>query len=129
MRFKKEISSSWQRTDCEFPTSFSCQGNTVIRHLTSHVCLCRFDNLHPEEIVDTVSKHTHIILEEGPKVKTDPRAHNSFAYAIADAAQLASTSVTTVTPFTMSALKAGYKHLGGKVDDITIVTAIVVKDK
>ncbi|XP_028091280.1 probable protein phosphatase 2C 55 isoform X2 [Camellia sinensis] len=49
------------------------------------------------------------------------------AWAIAQHAYYNSVDRHVATPFTQASLKAGKKHLGGKVDDITVIVAYVVE--
>lgn len=97
-----------------------------------------FDNLHDREICQladcTVSPFEAgqmLDLRSGKLVDggigreaTDPA---KVAQAIAQAAHYRSRDECARTPFSLCAREAGYDYLGGKMDDITVVAAWVVK--
>lgn len=51
------------------------------------------------------------------------------ASCIAHTAHKAAKDTKMETPFTKAAHQAGYEHLGGKMDDITVVTSLVTSDR
>ncbi|KAH0986468.1 hypothetical protein GBA52_013645 [Prunus armeniaca] len=56
-------------------------------------------------------------------------ARKELASTIAAVALFNSEDEDNVTPFQMAAEKAGVEHVGGKIDDITVVVAIVVASR
>lgn len=94
-----------------------------------------FDNLHDEEICDLVEltisplEARQVFVESsgtlrGPGSSTDPGA---LATTIAHAAFHRSLDLMASTPFAENARNHGFKHSGGKTDDITVVCAWIVR--
>ncbi|EQC40958.1 hypothetical protein SDRG_02021 [Saprolegnia diclina VS20] len=78
-----------------------------------------FDNLFTEELLQLLDQ----ISEIHPPT---PDNMPVFAKIIAEVTQKVAASETRMTPFAVSARHAGYKSTtGGKMDDITVVTALV----
>mmetsp|Transcript_25698 Transcript_25698/g.67240 ORF Transcript_25698/g.67240 Transcript_25698/m.67240 type:complete len:495 (-) Transcript_25698:157-1641(-) len=94
-----------------------------------------FDNLHDRELCElaemTISpfEARQAFIEEpgtlrGPGSSTDA---GRFATAIAHAAFHRACDTTALTPFAEHARQHGIPHIGGKLDDITVVCAWVVR--
>lgn len=94
-----------------------------------------FDNLHEREICEIVEltvsplEARQVFAESasilrGPGSSTDPGA---LATTIAHAAFHRARDSSVVTPFAEHAQKQGINHIGGKMDDITVVCAWVVR--
>ncbi|CAI5725622.1 unnamed protein product [Hyaloperonospora brassicae] len=82
-----------------------------------------FDNLYSEQIaslLDTVLPSTQ---EEHNQLSMD-----KIASCIAHTAHEVAKGTKTKTPFAVAAQQAGYEYLGGKMDDITVVTSLVTGD-
>ncbi|KAI9910556.1 hypothetical protein PsorP6_011036 [Peronosclerospora sorghi] len=78
-----------------------------------------FDILFPDQIarlLDTVLPSTPVF---------DAYSMEKVASCIAHTAHNAAKDVETKMPFAVSAQQAGYDYLGGKMDDITVVTSLV----
>ncbi|CAI9780900.1 unnamed protein product [Fraxinus pennsylvanica] len=73
-----------------------------------------FDNVHEREL--------ETMVFQGLLVGTEPEL---LAEEIATFALEKATDPFACTPFQIEALQAGYKYLGGKYDDITVVVAII----
>lgn len=85
-----------------------------------------FDNLHDDEVCELVGRAVSPFeaSREGKGAScTDPRR---VAEAIARAAFHRSEDTSARTPFSLNAREHGLCHLGGKMDDITVVCAWVV---
>ena len=85
-------------------------------------CRCSFDNLYSEQIaslLDTVLS---------PTQKRDQHSMDKVASFVAHTAHKAAKDTRTKTPFAVAAQQAGYEYLGGKMDDITVVTSLVTLD-
>uniref|UniRef100_M4BT57 Protein phosphatase n=1 Tax=Hyaloperonospora arabidopsidis (strain Emoy2) TaxID=559515 RepID=M4BT57_HYAAE len=81
-----------------------------------------FDNLYSEQIaslLDTVLS---------PTQKRDQHSMDKVASFVAHTAHKAAKDTKTKTPFAVAAQQAGYEYLGGKMDDITVVTSLVTLD-
>jgi len=88
-----------------------------------------FDNIHDQELCELLSQVVSPLEVGGPcgsdpKEFTDP---NIIASAIAMAAFHRSKDRSARTPFTLHAKDAGLYHVGGKMDDITVVAAWAVR--
>ncbi|CAJ1337655.1 unnamed protein product, partial [Effrenium voratum] len=85
-----------------------------------------FDNLHDAEVCELA----HLSLEatfrsnEKSAWQIDP---TRLAQAYAEAARVRSEDTAARTPFGDLARQAGLQHMGGKMDDISVVVAVVVK--
>ncbi|KAL7682701.1 putative PPM-type phosphatase domain, protein phosphatase 2C [Plasmopara halstedii] len=80
-----------------------------------------FDNLFPKQIASLLDS----VLP--PKLELDQRSMEKVASCIAHTAHKAAKSTKTKTPFSVAAQQAGYEYIGGKMDDITVVTSLVTK--
>jgi protein phosphatase PTC7 len=80
-----------------------------------------FDNLFDHEILK-------IVVEERSKHRDDAKTFTQAASdrLLKDARVIAAEKYRT-TPFSQGAKEAGYKFQGGKMDDITVVTGLVVE--
>jgi len=94
-----------------------------------------FDNLHESEICDFVDvaitpmEARQVYVESagtlrGPGSSTDPGA---LATTIAHAAYHRACDSSANTPFSICARQHGVSHSGGKMDDITVICAWVVR--
>lgn len=94
-----------------------------------------FDNLHDTEICDFVDfavtpmEARQVFAEgagtlRGPGSSTDPGA---LATTIAHAAYHRALDTSSDTPFSACAQSFGIQHVGGKLDDITVICAWVVR--
>lgn len=94
-----------------------------------------FDNLHDAEICDfidlsiTPMEARQVFVESagtlrGPGSSSDPGA---LATTIAHAAYHRACDTTAATPFSACAQSQGIAHRGGKLDDITVICAWVVR--
>jgi protein phosphatase PTC7 len=72
-----------------------------------------FDNIDTDKIV---------------QIAADTESSTPLADRLADVATTNSMNKSYVSPFQRSAIKAGVKWMGGKIDDITIVCLTVVDD-
>jgi len=72
-----------------------------------------FDNLFGSEIEEILQE------TEGRSCLQD------LAWTIATVASMNSTSEDYDSPFVVAAESAGIKHIGGKVDDITVIVAVI----
>lgn len=77
-----------------------------------------FDNVFDSELVDLVAKAS---LES----KGDIIDCQKLADAIANLAAEHGASHSFKSPFSVAALKAGYRYLGGKLDDVCVVVGVV----
>ncbi|CAH0475012.1 unnamed protein product [Peronospora belbahrii] len=80
------------------------------------------DNLFPKQIASLLDT----ILPSTPEL--DQQCMEKVALFIAHTAHTAAKSAKTKTPFAIAAHEAGYKYLGGKMDDITVITSLVMPD-
>ncbi|KAG3076759.1 hypothetical protein PI124_g18855 [Phytophthora idaei] len=81
-----------------------------------------FDNLFPKQIASLLDT----VLPSTPEL-----GHHSMekvASCIAHTAHKAAKGTKSKTPFAVAAQQAGYEYLGGKMDDITVVTSLVTSD-
>ncbi|KAH7469056.1 hypothetical protein KRP22_004199 [Phytophthora ramorum] len=81
-----------------------------------------FDNLFPEQIASLLDT----VLPSTPEL--DQHSMEKVASCIAHTAHKAAKGTKTKTPFALAAQQAGYEYLGGKMDDITVVTSLVTSD-
>ncbi|KAE9345027.1 hypothetical protein PF008_g8957 [Phytophthora fragariae] len=81
-----------------------------------------FDNLFPKQITSLLDTVLPSNLE------LDQHSMEKVASCIAHTAHKAAKGTKTKTPFAMAAQQAGYEYLGGKMDDITVVTSLVTSD-
>lgn len=73
-----------------------------------------FDNMHLEEISALVS--------QGMNQGSDPQ---DLAWTIAENALYNSFDRFSVTPFSQASRENGGNHVGGKIDDITVLVAFI----
>ncbi|KAI9905471.1 hypothetical protein PsorP6_014374 [Peronosclerospora sorghi] len=78
-----------------------------------------FDNLFPDQITRLLDT----VLPSTPDF--DAYSMEKVASCIAHTAHNAAKGVVTTTPFAVAAQQAGFEYLGGKMDDITVVTSLV----
>ncbi|KAL3662942.1 hypothetical protein V7S43_011888 [Phytophthora oleae] len=81
-----------------------------------------FDNLFPNQIASLLDT----VLPSMPEL--DQHSMEKVASCIAHTAHKAAKGTKTKTPFAIAAEQAGYEYLGGKMDDITVVTSLVTSD-
>jgi len=93
-----------------------------------------FDNLHDHEVcqladiaMSPLEARQVLDLESGCLSGIGSTEPKNVAKAIAKAALLRSTDRSARTPFSLNAKDAGLCHYGGKMDDITVVAAWVVR--
>lgn len=93
-----------------------------------------FDNLHDRELtqlggaaVSPFEARQGLDLETGRLSGEGSTSPKNIAAAIAQAAFYRSKDESAKTPFTANAKEAGLIHVGGKMDDITVVAAWVVR--
>lgn len=55
----------------------------------------------------------------------DPASMEKVASCVAHTAHKAAKATKTRSPFAVAAERAGYRYLGGKMDDITVVASLV----
>jgi hypothetical protein len=84
--------------------------------------LCSFDNLFPKQIATLLDT----VLPSTPEL--DRHSMEKVASCIAHTAHKAAKGTKTKTPFAVAAQQAGYEYVGGKMDDITVVTSLVTSD-
>jgi len=82
-----------------------------------------FDNLHDHEVCHLLEMAISPLDAQGCGF-TDPM---SVALAVAQAARCRSLDASAKTPFSQNAAEAGLYHVGGKVDDVTVVAAWVTR--
>ncbi|CAJ1436851.1 unnamed protein product [Effrenium voratum] len=88
-----------------------------------------FDNLHDSEVcqlAQVAMEATFRNKEKSAAAQIDP---TRLAQAYAEAARVRSEDTAARTPFGDLARQAGLQHMGGKMDDISVVVAVVVKAK
>ncbi|KAI9907572.1 hypothetical protein PsorP6_003999 [Peronosclerospora sorghi] len=93
------------------------EGDVIV--LGTDGCTLLFDILFPDQIarlLDTVLPSTPVF---------DAYSMEKVASCFAHTAHNAAKGVETKTPFAVAAQQAGYDYLGGKMDDITVVTSLV----
>lgn len=73
-----------------------------------------FDNMHLEEILQLVS--------QGVSQGSDPE---NLAWTIAENALYNSFDRFAITPFARASRENGGNHVGGKIDDITVLVAFI----
>lgn len=85
-----------------------------------------FDNLHDSEVckLAQISLEATMGRDKSGPWQIDP---NRLAKAYAEAARVRSEDSSARTPFGNLARQAGLQHMGGKMDDITVVACVVVK--
>eukprot|EP00437_Effrenium_voratum_P069409 CAMPEP_0181508664 /NCGR_PEP_ID=MMETSP1110-20121109/59885_1 /TAXON_ID=174948 /ORGANISM="Symbiodinium sp., Strain CCMP421" /LENGTH=482 /DNA_ID=CAMNT_0023638077 /DNA_START=18 /DNA_END=1463 /DNA_ORIENTATION=- len=86
-----------------------------------------FDNLHDSEVcqlAQVAMEATFRNKEKSAAAQIDP---TRLAQAYAEAARVRSEDTAARTPFGDLARQAGLQHMGGKMDDISVVVAVVVK--
>jgi len=86
-----------------------------------------FDNLHDHEVchlLDMATSPLDAQRTSGGVAFTDP---TNLAQAVAQAARCRSLDTSAKTPFSQNAAEAGLYHVGGKVDDVTVVAAWVMR--
>ncbi|ETL40688.1 hypothetical protein, variant 2 [Phytophthora nicotianae CJ01A1] len=81
-----------------------------------------FDNLFPKQIASLLDT----VLPSTPEL--DHHSMEKVASCIAHTAHKAAKGTKSKTPFAVAAQQAGYEYLGGKMDDITVVTSLVTSD-
>jgi serine/threonine protein phosphatase PrpC len=100
-----------------------------------------FDNLHDHELCQLASQAISpfeaqesldtesgcLSHSNGDSQQATATAPERLAMALVEAALHRSKDLTTKSPFSMHAQKAGLYHMGGKMDDITCVCAWVVR--
>ncbi|RLN47948.1 hypothetical protein BBJ28_00001675 [Nothophytophthora sp. Chile5] len=82
-----------------------------------------FDNLFPQQITTLLDT----VLPSSPSI--DPHSMEKVASCIAHTAHKAAKGTKTKTPFAMAAQQAGHEYLGGKMDDITVITSLVTSSE
>jgi len=86
-----------------------------------------FDNLHDSEVCELAQISLEATIgrqEKSGPWQIDP---NRLAKAYAEAARVRSEDSSARTPFGNLARQAGLQHMGGKMDDISVVVGVVVK--
>ncbi|KAF4320666.1 hypothetical protein BBO99_00003679 [Phytophthora kernoviae] len=78
-----------------------------------------FDNLFPKQITSLLDT----VLPSSSEL--DQHSMEKVASCIAHTAHKAAKGTKTKTPFALAAQEAGYEYLGGKMDDITVITSLV----
>jgi len=81
-----------------------------------------FDNLYDEEIINIVNRSFPL---DSTKNLVDQIKMDNIAKLIGSAAHEKAKSQTDITPFAKGASENGYKFVGGKMDDITVLVAFV----
>ncbi|KAF4042515.1 Stage II sporulation protein E (SpoIIE) [Phytophthora infestans] len=81
-----------------------------------------FDNLFPKQIASLLDT----VLPSTPEL--DHHSMEKVASCIAHTAHKTAKGTKSKTPFAIAAQQAGYEYLGGKMDDITVVTSLVTSD-
>lgn len=85
-----------------------------------------FDNLSVDDIMHELEKHIGQLRNKASKLSaTDEETLTKLADHIATTAYLVSKDQNVTTPFSNSAAKYNIEHRGGKMDDITIIVAMV----
>lgn len=87
--------------------------------LGAAVSVRSFDNLFPAQITSLLDT----VLPSSPEM--DLQSMSKVASCIAHTAHMAAKGTKNATPFAHSAKQAGYQYMGGKMDDITVVTSLV----
>jgi protein phosphatase PTC7 len=82
-------------------------------------CTNRFDNLYPVQIASLLDS----VMTSVPHEKVDTM--DEVASCIAHTAHKSAKGTKNHTPFADAAKNAGYKYLGGKMDDITVITSFI----
>lgn len=102
-----------------------------------------WDNLYDDDVLRLVASDVRVVwasaarhglLDENlARASRDPRSFDPtadvldyMAAVLADAAVALFDDATRTTPFTVEARAAGFKHDGGKADDVTVVLGLVV---
>lgn len=78
-----------------------------------------FDNLFPTQIASLLDTVLPTVDDQ------DPRTMERVASCVAHTAHECAKSSKLKTPFAQAARKAGFDYLGGKMDDITVITSLV----
>lgn len=77
-----------------------------------------FDNLYPKDLA--------LVVEQEMKLRRKP---SEVAMYLAHVAQQLAGKTEYMSPFAQTAFNAGFNYLGGKMDDITVVVAVVEKSE
>lgn len=83
----------------------------------------RFDNLYPAQITSLLDT----VLPPAPEI--DAESMEKVASCIAHTAHKSAKGTKNKTPFALAARKAGYEYMGGKMDDITVITSLVTSSE
>ncbi|KAF7803256.1 putative protein phosphatase 2C 55 [Senna tora] len=102
------------KPDCCVELEIDVEGGDVVVFGTDGV----FDNMFGREIESYVRISMN---EDGDRMEAE-----KLAWMIADVALCNSQSKRRRTPFAEEAEKAGRKHAGGKIDDITVLVAYIL---
>ncbi|CAE6522094.1 unnamed protein product [Rhizoctonia solani] len=81
------------------------------------------DNVHPGEVLALAS-----LLRRGTADQPGVNFSQIFADKLAEYAVVCMHSYDKISPFELAAQEEGYKHIGGKIDDVTIVTAHITEN-
>lgn len=85
-----------------------------------------FDNLSCEDIKSELEKHMSLLsIKDSINLSNDQKILKKIASHIATTAYLVSKDHRVTTPFGINAAKHGFRHEGGKNDDITVVVSVV----
>ncbi|CAE6428505.1 unnamed protein product [Rhizoctonia solani] len=81
------------------------------------------DNVHPGEVLALAS-----LLRRGTADQPGVNFSQIFADKLAEYAVVCMHSYDKISPFELAARDEGFKHVGGKIDDVTIVTAHITEN-
>jgi len=116
--------SAKQDTPCDADTyTFEVQEGDVLLLGTDGV----FDNLHDHEVCELAQAPLEAAFRNREKSTAWSIDPARLAHAFAEAARARSQDSSAKTPFGHCARSAGLQHMGGKMDDITVVVGMVVK--
>lgn len=86
-----------------------------------------FDNLHDSEVCELAQISLEATVGSQEKAGPWHIDPSRLAKAYAEAARVRSEDTSARTPFGNLARQAGLQHMGGKMDDISVVVGVVVK--
>mmetsp|Transcript_4369 Transcript_4369/g.10120 ORF Transcript_4369/g.10120 Transcript_4369/m.10120 type:complete len:493 (+) Transcript_4369:98-1576(+) len=116
--------SSKQDTPCDADIyTFEVQEGDVVLMGTDGV----FDNIHDHEVCELAQGPLEAAFRNREKATAWQIDPSRLANAFAEAARARSQDRSAKTPFGNCARSAGLQHMGGKMDDVTVVVGMVVK--